>query len=140
MPVRVAADVEMERVVEDGLVAVGRRVGQQQGLASLHRDYADFGVGGGGAHEFLDRSDPADHLVGSGRQQGRVAEQPVQLGRVLDESVQAAGDGGAGGVVPGGGDDDVVGGGVEVRQVLAVDSGIGDRRGKVAGRSGPARA
>jgi hypothetical protein len=49
------------------------------------------------------------------------------------------GDGGAGGVVAGGGDDDVIGGGVEVGQVLAVDAGIGDLRGEVAGRGGSAR-
>src|SRR6202011_1506695 len=84
------------------------------------------------------RGDPADHLVGGGRQQGRVVAQPGQLAGVLDERVQAAGDGGACGVVAGGRDDDVVRGGVEVRQVLAVDAGVGDRRGQIAGRFGPA--
>lgn len=45
MPVGVAADVEVERVVEDLLVPVGRRVGQRHCLALLDRHAADLGVG-----------------------------------------------------------------------------------------------
>src|SRR6266567_355400 len=53
---------------------------------------------------------------------------------MLDEGMQAAGDGGAGGVMAGRGDDDVVGRDVNVGEEFAVDAGVGDRRRQVVGR------
>src|SRR5260370_21019668 len=99
--VGVAAGVEAERVGEDLLVAVAGGIGQQHRLTLLDGDAADLGVGGGGAHELLDRGDPADHLVRGGRQQGGVVSQPGQLSGMLCCGAPAPWAGGAGGVVGG---------------------------------------
>ena len=57
-----ALDVVFERVGEDRLVAIARRVTQHQPVALGDLLARDFGVGSGGAHEVLHRRDPADRL------------------------------------------------------------------------------
>lgn len=99
--VGVSGDVESERITEGVAVAVGRYVGQQQGVSLGDGHAAHGGVVRGGAHECLDWGDPADHFFGGQWLQAGVGAQCSVLVGVLDEGVQAAGDGGAGGVVAG---------------------------------------
>ena len=66
MRVGVAQDVELEGVVEDIFVVVGRAVEQAGALALADRDAAKFGVGQRGALEAVHRRGPADDLVGGG--------------------------------------------------------------------------
>jgi hypothetical protein len=88
---------------------------------------------------FLDRGNPADHLLGSQRHQIHVVAQAHSLIGVLDQGMQPTGNGGAGGVVAGGGDDQVVRDNVDVGQALTIDDGIGDGRGQVLRRVFAAR-
>ena len=69
--VGVAQDVELEGMVEDSLVVVGRAVEQAGALALADRDAAEFGVGQRRALEAVHRRGPADDLVGGGRRAAR---------------------------------------------------------------------
>ncbi len=69
----------------------------------------------------------------------RLSRSRAQLVRILDECVQAAGDGRAGGVVTGGGDDEIVRHRFDIGQRFAVDAGVGDRRREILGRMFAAR-
>src|SRR3954468_18999594 len=90
--VGVTADVEPERVVENLLVPVSGHIGEIHRLSFCDGHAPHCGVLGGGAHEFLDRGGPPDHLLHRGRHQVRVLPQSGQFAGVLDESVQSAGD------------------------------------------------
>ena len=120
------ADVEGERVVEDLLVPIARRVGEIDGFALGDGHTSHRGVLGSGAHELLDRCGPPDHLLDRGPHEFGLAPKSFEFTGVLDERPQAAGDGVLGGVVPGAGHDHVVRRGVDVGQGLAVDEAVGD--------------
>ena len=62
--VRVAVDAEGERVLEDVLVAVGRRVEERQRVALADLLAAQLVVARRGAREVVDRRRPAHDLVG----------------------------------------------------------------------------
>ena len=74
------------------LVAVGRRVEQQQRIAGRDLDAADLGVAGGGAHERDHRRGPAQHLLGRGVEQRAVVDEALPLIGALGERGDAAGD------------------------------------------------
>ena len=96
--VGVAADVEAERVVEHGLVAVGRRVGEHHPVARLHRLLADVVVGEDAPEHVVERRHPADDLLDQAGHEGGVGGGRLPLVGVLGEDRQAAGDDGAGGL------------------------------------------
>ena len=123
-----------ERVREDLLVAVGRRVRQVQQVAGLERHVAQRERLLAGAHEVLDRRHVPDDLVGGAVDELGLLLQQLELVRVLHQGEQPAGDGVRRGVVTGGGDDHVVAEHVHVGQRLAVDLGVGDHRREVLGR------
>ena len=106
------------------------------------RDTAHRGARIRGTHEFLDRGDPTNHLLGGQRHQAEIGAQLSSLIRVLDQRHHPAGDGRTFGVVPCGGDYRVIGDGVDVGEWLAVDPGVRDGgcqvlRGVLAARGGP---
>lgn len=100
MPVGSAGHSEKERILEEVLVPVGRRIGQEQGVALADGDASQFVVLDGRTQEALDRCDPADHLVDRGRQQTEIVLQTRQLSGILHERLESARDGGAGRVGP----------------------------------------
>jgi len=91
-------DVESLRRVEHGLVAIRRRVHEQELVARLHRCATDLGVAGRRAAHVEDRRDPADELLHRDRQQRGLVEQPLMLVGMLDQREERARDDGAGGL------------------------------------------
>jgi hypothetical protein len=99
--VRVAADVESVRVLELALVAVRRWVPQGDRVAGVDPCAAEQDVGRGGAGELHHRRRPAEDLLGRRLDEPvRVGGQPVPLLGVLEQGMEAAGDGVARGLVP----------------------------------------
>src|SRR5581483_7357137 len=90
--VRRAADVERRRVGEHGLVAVGRRVEEQQLLALRDHLTAQLGVGHGGAGHVLDGADPPQHLLDGGAEQAAVGDQRLPPIAFAQQLIRAAGD------------------------------------------------
>ena len=100
--VRVAADVERIGVgAELVLVAVGRRVQEERGVARRDRHAAYLGVAGGGAHEGDDRGGPPEHFLGRGVEQRTITGQAPPLVGPLGERRDAARDRVPGGLVAG---------------------------------------
>src|SRR5262245_63241426 len=137
VPVRIAVDAELERRVEDLLVAVRRRVEERERLALADALAAELVVLGGGAREVDDRGHPANDLLDGRGEEVRAALQAAQLARVLDEGEHPAGGGVARGLVAGDHDDEAPGQHVHLRQGLAVDAGLYDERDEVVAGVAP---
>ena len=89
--VRVAPDVEGERVVEHVLVAVGARVGEHHPVALGHRLVADVVVAGDLPEHVVERRDPADDLLDEPGDERRVGGGRLPLVGVLGEDGQPRG-------------------------------------------------
>src|SRR5436309_994740 len=124
--VRGAVDAERERVGEDVLVAVGRRVEDAARLALADPRPPHLHVLDGGAAELDDRAHPADDLLDGRRHQGRVAAQLLELARVLDQREQAPGGGVAGRLVAGDDEQHVVREQLPLGDGLAVHLRVGE--------------
>ena len=84
--VRTASDVEAERVVEDGVVAVRRRVQQDDPVAALDRLVADPVVGGRTAEEVVQGCHPPeDFLHGGGHHHHQQEHQQAATARKVCE-------------------------------------------------------
>ena len=122
--VRLAADVEAVRVVEDRLVEVARDVpgGDFVVLADLLA--VQLCIGGGGAAKMVHRGRPAEDLAGGERIQVWVRAQPFQLFGVVDQRQQPLGDRVAGGLVAGDREQQEVDVELVLGQRAAVDLGL----------------
>src|SRR5262245_14996100 len=132
--VRAAVDPELERRLEDLLVAVRGRVEERERVALADALAAQLVVRRRGAREVDDRRRPAHDLLDGGGQELRPALELAELARVLDEGEHAAARRVAGGLVPGDHDDQAPGEYVHLRQGLAVDPGLREERDQVVGR------
>ena len=134
----VRRDVERVRVVEHVLVAVGRRVVDDDLVAFLDLLAAELGVAGGGAPEVVDRAAPAEHLLDarSARASGRSRSSSACVG-VLDQRQHAVGDEVAGRLVAGDDQRDEEQVELEVVEPVAVDLGLHERGHHVVPRVGP---
>src|SRR5690606_36016094 len=99
--VGVAADVEDLGVLEDGGVAVGGAVEDDDLVVFLDVLAAEHLVAGGGAAEEVDGGDPADDLVGGRGGEGGVGDEAGPLVGVFEEGEHAARGRVAGGLVAG---------------------------------------
>ena len=99
--VGVPGDVEGLRVVEDLVVAVGRRVDHRHLVARRDRLARHLGVDHRGAPEIVQRVGPAQHFLDHCRYRIRVPAHRRHLLRMLQQGEQPARQHGAGGVVAG---------------------------------------
>ena len=130
-----AVDVEALGVVEDVLVAVGRRVVHRDLVAGLDLDASHFGVGGGGSPEVVQRVGPPQDLLDRALDQGGVGSQLGQLVRVLEERQQPRRQHRLGGVEAGGDELDEERPEVDLAHHLPTELGAEDQRREVfAGR------
>src|SRR5271169_3916541 len=91
MRIRIAADVELERILENFLVAIGRRIEQAYRFAGFDLLAANLGIFGSGARELNHRRRPSHDLFDRRVDQLRIALELLPFGRIVDESLQAAG-------------------------------------------------
>ena len=133
--VRVAPDVEALRILEHGLVTVGRHVEERQALAPLHLHPTELDVACHRALHVVDRRAPSDHLFDRGLQQRAVVAEALELIGVVGEGLERTGERVPGGVVAGGEHDQVVAERLEHAEGLTVVEGGGGecRRQVVAG-------
>src|SRR5580700_5966802 len=90
MRIRIAADVELERLREYVLVAAGRRIEQTNRLAGANLLSAHDCVADGGARELDYRRSPAHDFLDRGFNQRRIGFEPPKLFWIFDEREQAA--------------------------------------------------
>ena len=133
-----------QRIGEDALVEVGRRVPDDHLVARPDLRPAQLDVAGGGAAEVQHRRRPAQDLLDRGRHERRVGAQPRHLVGVVHERLHAVRDRLAGGLVAG--DDEQQEHRVELLlgQALPVDLGLDELRhdvvaGVLAGARQPGR-
>ena len=126
-------DVEGHRVLEDVLVAVGRRVAGEHDLALADELATELDVLLRPPEEAAHRARPAEHLLRRVPHERGVVVQRLQLVGVAEQCFEAAGQAERRGVVPGGGDDDVVPEPLEIAERGVVDAPVGDDGGEVAG-------
>src|SRR5690606_24202379 len=135
--VRAAVDVEGERVLENRLVPVGRRVAQHQPVALPELPAADLHVLRDRAQDGLHRARPAYRLVDKRRQQRGIRLQAPQQAGLGGQCPHRRGGRGGGGIVSGGRGDDVV----AIQPVggdgCAVDLGVDEDGGQVVRRVFP---
>src|SRR5579864_996424 len=88
--VRIAADVELERALEDFFVAISRGIEQAHRLTGANLLPANLGVRACGPRELDDRGRPADDLLDRGIDQRRIAPELLPFVGILDKSLQPA--------------------------------------------------
>ncbi len=132
--IRTAADVELERLLENFFVAVRRRIKQAYRFPSFDLLAANHRVFGRGPRELNNRRRPAHDLFHRRVDQPGIALELLPLGRMLDESQQAAGGRVARGLVAGHHQQEIVRQHLELRYRLAIDLAVGDDAGDVVGR------
>ena len=129
------------RVVEHGLVAVGRRVVHRHLVAGRDRHVVQHGVGGGGAPEVVERVGPPQDLLDRAGDERRVGAQLGELVGVVEQREQPRRQHRLGGVVAGGDELHEEAAEVEVGHRPAAEVALQDQRGEVfAGGLGAARA
>src|SRR5580704_17691603 len=89
--IRIAADVELERILEDVFVAIRRRVEQAYRFAGFDLLPADLDIFSGGARKLDDRRRPSHDLLDRRVDQLGIALELLPFSRIVDESLQAAG-------------------------------------------------
>src|SRR5581483_11552135 len=99
MRIRIAADIELERLVEYVFVAVGRRIEQADRLPGANLLAAHDSILSRGARELDDRRGPARDLFHSRLHHPRISLEPLELVRILDHREQTAGGRMAGGLI-----------------------------------------
>src|SRR5581483_7361897 len=124
--VRRAADVERRSVGEHVLVAVGRRVEEEQLLALRDHLTAELGVGHGGAGHVLDGADPPQHLLDGGVEQAAVGDQRLPPLALAQQLVRTARDHVARGLVAADEDQERLHHDLGVVEAVAVDLGGGE--------------
>ena len=96
-----AVDAELEGILEDGLVAVGRRPVQRHLVPGVDQLPVQLAVLGGRPREVGDRRDPSEYLLDGIGQELGVGPQLLPLVGKLTEGLHAPGDGVPGGLVAG---------------------------------------
>ena len=119
---------------KDLLVAVRRRVEDDDLVALADLLAAELGVARRGAAEVHDRRHPAQHLLDRGRQQRQVGEQARALLGVLDQRQHAAGDQVARGLVAGHGEQQEERVELHLGEPLAVDLAAHEHADQVVAR------
>ena len=133
--VGMTGDLEVLGIVaEDFLVAVGRAVEHDDGVALFDALAADFDVGGRGARHVRHRGGPAQHLLDRCRDERGVGDQLGALVRVVDQGQGAQRDEVAGGLVARHQQQEGEVQQIVVGELFAVDLGAGQNRQHVVAR------
>src|SRR5271167_2328757 len=90
MRIRIAADVEFERLVEYVLITAGRRIEQADRFTGANLLSAHDGVAGGRARELDHRGGPAHDFLDRGFYHRRIGLEPAKLFGIFDKREQAA--------------------------------------------------
>src|ERR1035437_5084998 len=85
MRIRIAADVELERLRENFFIAVRRRIKQAHRFAGFDLLAANHGIFARGPRELNNRCRPAQDLFDGRVDQPRIALELLPLVRMLDE-------------------------------------------------------
>ena len=132
---RVAAHVEVVRVLVAGLVAVGRDVPHDDLLALADRLPADLRVARRGAAEVGERGEHPQRLLDGARDQRRIVEQQLTLIGVLHQREHPAAVRRLGAVVARRNQQEEAHHDLVLLEPLAVDLGVHEHAGEVVGRA-----